>query len=405
MARFGQGFIQALTNPSYQQGLFTAAQGVGAAPGVAVAEQKQKEQESELMNYVSALSQKTMPPAGMAAQRESLLKSGISLEKILSAENLGAKQRDQGIARLEARQVSINAQAKEARRKQLEVNAVNKATALNRPNDAAALAGADEATLRSYLMQRPEAEYDISEQTIIQDGVPTVVQVATNKKNPTERTITPIGQATAKEAKKSLLNAFSEAGLQDVDLSTIEGLRTARAFAVSNLNNASLANTLTSMIEELLPVKTSDAVKLIREVNPAIVKDEEALEVVGRFKALNELAEDDIAGLTALIERTVTSTTENDLRAVAELERFRGSSSLDQRLKDWALGLTVGTLSKETKAEYDQIMTGFQKLAENRISNSIDTFILTANTEKERQAAETARDYLTGSFEGARILD
>jgi len=156
MARFGQGFIQALTNPSYQQGLFTAAQGVGAAPGVAVAEQKQKEQESELMNYVSALSQKTMPPAGMAAQRESLLKSGISLEKILSAENLGAKQRDQGIARLEARQVSINAQAKEARRKQLEVNAVNKATALNRPNDAAALAGADEATLRSYLMQRPE---------------------------------------------------------------------------------------------------------------------------------------------------------------------------------------------------------------------------------------------------------
>jgi len=41
MARFGQGFIQALTNPSYQQGLFTAAQGVGAAPGVAAAEQKQ----------------------------------------------------------------------------------------------------------------------------------------------------------------------------------------------------------------------------------------------------------------------------------------------------------------------------------------------------------------------------
>ena len=404
MARFGQGFIQALTNPSYQQGLFTAAQSVGAAPGVAAAEQKQKEQESELMNYVSALSQKTMPPAGMAAQRESLLNSGISLEKILAAENLGAKQRDQGIARLEAGQVSINAQAKEARRKQLEMNAVNKATTLGRPNDAAALAGADEATLRSYLMQRPEAEYDISEQTIIKDGVPTVVQVATNKKNPTERTITPIGQATSKEANKSLSNEFSEAGLE-VDLSTIDGLTQAREFALSNLNNASLANTLTSMIEEKLPIKTSDAIKLMREVNPAIVKDEESLEVVGRFKALNELASDDIAGLRALIERTVTATTENDLRAVAELERFRGSSSLDQRLKDWALGLTVGTLSKETREEYNQVMTGLQKLAENRISNSIDNFILTANTQKERQAAETARDYLTGSFEGARILD
>ena len=35
MARFGQGFIQALTNPSYQQGLFTAAQGPGIALGQA----------------------------------------------------------------------------------------------------------------------------------------------------------------------------------------------------------------------------------------------------------------------------------------------------------------------------------------------------------------------------------
>lgn len=54
MASFGQGFIQALTNPSYQQGLFTAAQGVGAAPGVAAAEQKKERMFSELQNAISS---------------------------------------------------------------------------------------------------------------------------------------------------------------------------------------------------------------------------------------------------------------------------------------------------------------------------------------------------------------
>ena len=45
MARFGQGFIQALTNPSYQQGLFTAAQG----PGIALGEAAEKEQKQKML--------------------------------------------------------------------------------------------------------------------------------------------------------------------------------------------------------------------------------------------------------------------------------------------------------------------------------------------------------------------
>ena len=156
MARFGQAFINQLTNPSYSQGMFNLGATIGSAPAVAAAAKRQKQQESQLMNYVSALGQKALPPAGMAAQRESLLQSGISLDKILAAENVGAQQRERGIAGLEARQENINKEAKEARRQQLERNAVNKATTLGRPNEAAALAGADEATLRSYLMQRPE---------------------------------------------------------------------------------------------------------------------------------------------------------------------------------------------------------------------------------------------------------
>ena len=54
MARFGQGFIQALTNPSYQQGLFTAAQGPGIALGEAAEEQKKERMFSELQNAISS---------------------------------------------------------------------------------------------------------------------------------------------------------------------------------------------------------------------------------------------------------------------------------------------------------------------------------------------------------------
>lgn len=52
MARFGRSFVQAATQPQYAQGLFTAAQQIGAAPGrrraEAEAERKRKEEEAKL---------------------------------------------------------------------------------------------------------------------------------------------------------------------------------------------------------------------------------------------------------------------------------------------------------------------------------------------------------------------
>lgn len=49
MARFGQSFIQGLTNPAYMQGMFNLGQTVGAAPGKAIEEQKQSKA-MELVN-------------------------------------------------------------------------------------------------------------------------------------------------------------------------------------------------------------------------------------------------------------------------------------------------------------------------------------------------------------------
>jgi hypothetical protein len=57
MARFGQSFIQALINPSYQQGLFTAAQNAASAPGRYYEEQEKQRKERGLLGGLMAIEQ------------------------------------------------------------------------------------------------------------------------------------------------------------------------------------------------------------------------------------------------------------------------------------------------------------------------------------------------------------
>ena len=48
MAKFSQTFLQGLLQPSYQQGLFTAAQNIGSAPARAAAAQQQQAEQQRL---------------------------------------------------------------------------------------------------------------------------------------------------------------------------------------------------------------------------------------------------------------------------------------------------------------------------------------------------------------------
>ena len=393
MAKFGQAFINQLTNPSYSQGMFNLGSAIGSAPGVAAAAERQKQQESQLMNYVSALGQKALPPAGMAAQRESLLQSGISLDKILAAENVGAKQRERGIAGLEARQENINKEAKEARRRQLEKNAVNLATALKRPNDAAALVGAAEDTLRSYLMQKPEEppNLDITEQTIRIDGVPTVVQISTDPKTGKVVSTNTIGDAevTGKTAVLSLGQMLKKEGFE-ADLSTLEGVQKARRFAITDLGNAALAGQLADLETQMTPFSLQQSIETVRAISPDFKEAESMLEKTERYRALDALNDQDVAGLTALLERTITSTTENDLKAVAELSRFRSSKDLVQRIKDFSTMTISGELSDETLTEYRQIMDAVDALSRRRVLRAADQTIL-LGSEREKDAAIKVR--------------
>lgn len=62
MARFGRSFVQAATQPAYLEGLFTAAQQMGAAPGKRREEKKQKELAQGLFGFEQAVREGKISP-------------------------------------------------------------------------------------------------------------------------------------------------------------------------------------------------------------------------------------------------------------------------------------------------------------------------------------------------------
>ncbi len=48
MAKFSQAFLQGLLQPSYQEGLFTAARGIGQAPALRMQQQQQQAEQQQL---------------------------------------------------------------------------------------------------------------------------------------------------------------------------------------------------------------------------------------------------------------------------------------------------------------------------------------------------------------------
>jgi hypothetical protein len=157
MPRFSQQVLSALSNP--QAGMLTgqAIANVGGRLAQIPANIRAEQERQRLLEEQALRRQ-----AGQLAI-SSIGENDVSGAVDAAARLAGAGDTDAAMSVLGASQditerqrAQETEQTKEARRKQLEKNAINKANTLGRPNDAAALVGADESTLRSYLMQRPE---------------------------------------------------------------------------------------------------------------------------------------------------------------------------------------------------------------------------------------------------------
>jgi hypothetical protein len=212
-------------------------------------------------------------------------------------------------------------------------------------------------------------------------------------------------QGKAPDDTRSITELLIEAGVPEdkIDLNTIEGLQVARTLVVDKVQNASLANTLTSMIEEKTPPGVGDAFELLVKIDPEFVSAQEDVARVEKFKALSELSSEDMSGLKNLLERVVSGTTESDVRAVSELQQFRGDKDLINKFNDFVLGVTSGRLSQETIQEYGTIMEVVGELAKKHQINTLDALIVSGSA-REAEAASKALDFITRGEGTARVI-
>lgn len=80
MAKFSQAFLQGLLNPSYQQGLFEAARGVGQAPGLMAMQERREDRQNELNKLYGPLFDPSSTPEQLFQTAQSLNEMGKSSE-------------------------------------------------------------------------------------------------------------------------------------------------------------------------------------------------------------------------------------------------------------------------------------------------------------------------------------
>jgi len=119
MARFGQGFLNALTQPSYGQGLFQLGGAIGGAPAANAARKKAEEEERRKRGLTGGL----LGLEQMAASGQ--LDPAMYREAVGSLANLGATP-DQVLAARQAGQERSKEARQEETRKKLEQNVMAK---------------------------------------------------------------------------------------------------------------------------------------------------------------------------------------------------------------------------------------------------------------------------------------
>lgn len=265
--------------------------------------------------------------------------------------------------------------------------------------------------LKSSATAKPATtKYNYSEETIIgENGQPTRVQVGVSETDPLDRVVIPIGPAVPtgeKGGTKNINQLLLDAGLDpaDYDTTTVAGLKNLRSFVITDVGNASLANTLSAMIEEKTPIGVTAAFDMINKIDPSFAAAQEDLYSVEKFKGLQSLADQDVSGLKNLIERVVSGTTDADVKAVSELQQFRSDKDLINRLKDFTSGLISGKLSPETVSEYGEIMEIIGALSEQRQLSTINALII-SGTPKEVEGALKAKTFITEGSGQAKIIN
>lgn len=203
-----------------------------------------------------------------------------------------------------------------------------------------------------------------------------------------------LAQPKAGEAKFNADAAF--AGL---DLTNPADIDKAETIALNN-NQPSLANSLRFRKNEQIAsnqgVDIKDVMETASSIDPAFTGYQEHYSIAERV--LQEVDNSNLAGATALIERLVTSTAPNDLKAVAELNRFRGSKSVGRRVADWVSQGFTGELTDATLDDFKAFAESLQDYSEAKILRVADTIDTLPGTQNQ-SFADTIR-LINGGIRG-----
>jgi len=375
MAKFSQTFLQGLLQPSYQEGLFTAARGVGQAPQMRALQQQQqaeKQAQIDILNNLkkaaAAKASKSVDPATAKARVQSM--NIAQLQEYLKPSTPSEFTLSPGEKRF---------------RGSKEIASVPKETSTKISYEKDDIINPETGKLESVRIGFDESNNIVSRQ---------VLGVVPSKDGEGG------GAAGGKGGKATLAEFFNAAGIE-VDLDTIEGLRQAERAAYYNLSNASLANTLAELIEEMKEPGVTQGLEMLR-ANPSVAKAEEDLILVGKYRALESLSQTDTAGISRLLQRTLTSTVPNDIKALQEMQLFAKSQGLKDRVDDFFSMAVNGTLTQETFQEYSDVIQAIEDFSNYQIISAARNLAVFGN-EKEQLMADKVIGYYGGST--ARVVD
>ena len=400
MARISEQVLASLARPAFAQGMFDLGAAIGQVPGMFTQQQQQqlKKQEDE-----QKLAQQQQYQANLLA----LGASGEFDPEMLQGALGGAAEL--GISPVTAAQSIQTGQSfvkprltVEQKQKLLENFTVESVAEYERTGNTAVFSR--RTTPPKYNFETKQVVDPVSGKTNLVRF--TYDENSANPSVPVFENV--IGVAPSKDGadgaggaggKQTLAQFFDEAGIE-VNLDTIEGLRKAERAAYFDLSNASLANTINDLIQEMKDPGIKEGLDLL-QTQPEVQQAQDDLILVNKFKSLAPLTNVDTAGASRLLQRIVTATAPNDLKAVAELNAFTSAQGLKDRIDDFFSMVVQGQLSEETLREYENTINAIEELSNRQITNAARRLSIYGN-DREQKAAQNVLNFYGAST--ARVV-
>jgi hypothetical protein len=190
----------------------------------------------------------------------------------------------------------------------------------------------------------------------------------------------------------SYLNSQSKpknvAYLNPESFNSVEGLTQARQTALQN-GDVAIAAQLGTLREELVANKVDlnagQVVELASALNPNYNEIRERQLSLSQAQALLDIGQG--AGVSELIIRSVSDIQRSDAKALAAMEKFTKSASIDQRIRASLSMFIRGKLDDATKEDYRNIAKSLNEFYTSELDNTAMQLLQSPNAEDQAAGA------------------